>query len=55
MQRDRSRGEKTDEKRSGSKEDKREYKNCIACKCSDCVKMRKSAKELNVQLCDGYD
>ena len=54
-QRDRSRGEKTDEKRSGSKEDKREYKSCIGCKCDDCVKMRKSAKELNVQLCDGYE
>ena len=54
-QRDRSRGEKTDEKRSGSKEDKKEYKNCIGCKCEDCVKMRKSAKELNVQLCDGYE
>ena len=47
-QRDRSRGEKTDEKRSGPKEDKKEYKSCIGCKCEDCVKMRKSAKELNV-------
>merc|ERR1712240_32619 len=53
-QRDRSRGEKADEKRSGSKEDEKEYKNCIGCKCEDCVKMRKSAKELNVQLCDGF-
>ena len=55
MQRDRSKGDKTNEKRIGSKEDKREYKNCIGCKCEDCVKMRKSAKELNVQFCDGYD
>ena len=54
-QRDRSRGEKTNENRSGSKEDKKEYKNCIACKCNECVKIRKSAKELNVQLCDGYE
>ena len=54
-QRDRSRGEKTDEKRSGPKEDKKEYKSCIGCKCEDCMKMRKSAKELNVQLCDGYE
>ena len=54
-QRDRSRGEKTNENRSGSKEDKREYKNCIACKCNECVKIRKRAKKLNVQLCDGYE
>ena len=54
-QRDRSRGEKTDEKRSGSKENKKEYKNCIGCKCEDCMKMRKSAKELNLQLCDGFE
>ena len=52
--RDRSRGDKTNEKRSGSKDEKKEYKNCIGCKCEDCVKMRKSAKELNVQLCDGF-
>ena len=63
-QRDRSKSEggrsnsergRTDEKRSGSKDNKREYKSCIGCKCDDCVKMRKSAKELNVQLCDGYE
>ena len=53
--RDRSRGDKTNEKRSGSKDEKKEYKNCIGCKCEDCVKMRKSAKELNVQLCDGFE
>ena len=47
-QRDRSKGDKTNEKRSGSKEDKREYKSCIGCKCEDYVKMRNSAKELNV-------
>ena len=52
--RSRSEGSKTDEKRSGSKEDEKEFKNCIACKCNECIKMRKSAKELNIQLCDGY-
>ena len=56
-QRDRSKSEggRTDEKRSGSKDNKKEFKNCIACKCNECIKMRKSANELNVQLCDGYD
>ena len=52
--RDRSRGDKTSEKRSESKDSKKEYKNCIGCKCEECVKMRKNAKELNVQLCDGF-
>ena len=46
---------RTDEKRSGSKDNKREFRNCIACKCNDCEKMRKNAKEMNVNLCDGYD
>ena len=63
-QRDRSKSEggrsnsergRTDEKRSGSKDNKKEFRNCIACKCDDCTKMRKSAKELNVQLCEGYE
>ena len=46
----------TSSRRSESKEDgKREYKNCIGCKCEACVKMRKNAKEMNVQLCEGYD
>ena len=53
--RSRSEGSKTYEKRSGSKEDEKEFKNCIACKCNECIKRRKSAKELNVQLCDGYE
>merc|ERR1711955_70945 len=29
--------------------------NCIGCRYEYCVKMRKSAKELNVELCDGYE
>merc|ERR1712121_235876 len=51
--RDRSR-DRVNEKRSGSKDERREYKNCIGCKCEDCKKMRQSAKEMNVQLCDGF-
>merc|ERR1712121_101065 len=51
---DRSRGDRVNEKRSGSKDEKKEYKNCIRCKCEDCKKMRQSAKEMNVQLCDGF-
>ena len=55
--RDRSRTERgrTNEKRSGSKENKKEYRNCMECKCVECEKMRKNAKELNVQLSDGYE
>ena len=53
--RDRSRGDRVNEKRSGSKDEKKEYKNCIGCKCEDCKKMRQSAKEMNVQLCDGFE
>ena len=54
--RDRSRSERgrTNEKRSGSKENKKEYKNCIGCKCEDCEKMRKTAKELNVNWCKEF-
>merc|ERR1711962_1700962 len=50
--RDRSRIERgrTNEKRSGSKQ----YKNCIGCKCEDCEKMRKTAKELNVNWCEEF-
>ena len=50
--RDRSRTERgrTNEKRSGSKQ----YKNCIGCKCEDCEKMRKTAKELNVNWCEEF-
>ena len=44
-----------EEKRSVSREDsKRDYKNCIGCKCESCVKMRKNAQELSVNLCEGY-
>merc|ERR1711873_22973 len=52
--RDRSRGDRVNEKRRGSKDERREYKNCIGCKGEDCKKMRQSAKEMNVQLCDGF-
>merc|ERR1712101_103315 len=50
-----SEGGRNDERRSGSKENKVEYNKCVGCKCKDCEKMRKNAKELNVQLCEGYD
>merc|ERR1712243_421505 len=53
--RDRSRGYRTNEKRSRSKDEKKEYKNFIGCKCEDCKKMRQNAKEMNVQLCDGFE
>ena len=45
-QRDRSRseGRRTDEKRSGSKENKEEFKNCIACKCKCLYKNEKECK-----------
>ena len=50
-----STGSRKDGKRSESKEDSnREYNNCIGCKCESCVKMRKNAKEMNVNLCEGY-
>ena len=52
--RDRSKEDRVNEKRSGSKDERREYKNCIGCKFEDCKKMRQSAKEMNVQLCDGF-
>merc|ERR1711889_17190 len=52
---DRNREKERERERSESKDSKKEYKNCIGCKCEDCVKMRKNAKELNVQLCDGYE
>merc|ERR1711873_157112 len=52
--RDRSKEDRVNEKRSGSKDERREYKNCIGCKCEDCKKMRQSAKETIVQLCDGF-
>ena len=54
-ERSESEGNRRDEKRSGSKEDRREFKNCRGCKCEDCIKMRKNVKEMNVQLCDGYE
>ena len=30
------------------------YKNCIACKCENCVRFRKKAEEMKVNLCEGY-
>ena len=41
--------------RSRSKSQTRKYKNCIACKCQGCEKMRKNAKELNVNWCDAEE
>ena len=44
-----------EEKRSVSRDnDKKVYKDCIGCKCEDCIKMRKNAKENNIHLCEGY-
>ena len=43
--RSRSERGRTNEKRSGSKDNKREFRNCIACKCNDCKKMRKMEKK----------
>ena len=34
---------------------RREYKNYIGCKCEDFKKTRQSAKEMKVQLCDGFE
>ena len=48
--RDRSKEDRVNEKRSGSKDERKEYKTCIGCKCPDCKKMRESAKETIVQL-----
>ena len=42
-------------KRSESRESRKDFKSCTACRCEDCRKMRKSAKEMNVQLCNGYE
>ena len=47
-------GSKHDDRRSKSKEDNREFKNCIGCKCEACVKMRKNAQELTANFCEGY-
>ena len=55
--RDRSRTERgrTNEKRSGSKNNNKQYTNCIGCKCEDCEKIRKTAKELNVNWCEEFE
>merc|ERR1712112_324293 len=54
--RDRSRTERgrTNEKRSGSKNNNKQYTYYIGCKCEDCEKMRKTAKELNVNWCEEF-
>ena len=44
-ERSESTGNRRDEKRSGSRENKREFKSCIGCKCEECIKMRKNAKK----------
>merc|ERR1712115_378714 len=53
--RDRSRTERgrTNE-RSGSKDNNKQDKYCRGCKCEDCEKMRKTAKELNVNWCEEF-
>ena len=54
---DRSRIERgrSNEKRSGSKNNNNQYTNCIGCKCENCEKMRKTAKELNVNWCEEFE
>merc|ERR1712243_404395 len=54
--RDRSRTERgrTNEKRSGSKNNNKQYTNCLGCKWEECEKMRKTAKELNVKFCQEF-
>ena len=37
-------GSRRDEKRSGSRESRKDFKGCIGCKCGEDIKMRKSAK-----------
>ena len=53
--RDRSRTERgrTNE-RSGSKDNNKQDKYCRGCKCEDCEKMRKTAKELNINWCEEF-
>merc|ERR1712002_770444 len=37
-----------------SKNNNKQYTNCIGCKCEDCEKMRETAKELNVNWCEEF-
>merc|ERR1712080_252196 len=41
--------------RSSSKDNTKQYKKCIGCKCEECEKMRKAAKELTVNCCDAEE
>ena len=48
--------DRRDDKRSVSRDKSKEvYKRCIACRCETCLKIRENAKELKVNLYDGYD
>ena len=55
--RDRSRTERgrSNERRSGLKNSKKQDTNYIGCKCEDCEKMRETAKELNVNWCEEFE
>ena len=42
--------------RNGSRDRSKEvFKKCIACRCENCLKLRKNAEELRVNLCEGYE
>ena len=43
-ERSESTGNRRYEKICGSRENKREFKSCIGCKCEECIKMRKNKK-----------
>merc|ERR1712115_141606 len=44
----------TNEKRIGSKDNNKQFKYFIGCKCEDCEKMKKATKELNVNWCEEF-
>jgi len=46
---------RSNERRSGSKNSKKQDMNCIGCKCENCEKMRETAKELNVNWCEEFE
>ena len=44
------------DRRNGSRDRSKEvFKKCIACRCENCLKLRKKAEELKVNLCEGYE
>ena len=55
--RDRRRAERgrSNERRSVSKNSNKQYTSCIGCKCENCERMRKTAKELNVNWCEEFE